>query len=75
MRSMPYRQLEGFTIALNRLIPKLKSVDYSWIRKKILSLDIDYKRYSNNNDNEPLIISLDSSGAKVHKSYMLESMV
>jgi hypothetical protein len=23
-----YRQLEGFTIALNRLIPKLKPVDY-----------------------------------------------
>jgi hypothetical protein len=28
--SMPYRQIEGFTRALNRLIPKLPSADYSW---------------------------------------------
>ncbi len=64
-----YRQLEGFTIALNRLIPKLKPVDYSWIREKILSLDIDYKQYIN--DDKPISIVLDSS-IKVHKSYMLE---
>jgi len=32
------RQLEGFTIALHRLIPKLASVDYSW--RRILRLDL-----------------------------------
>jgi len=37
--SMPYRQLEGFTRALNRLIPKLPSVDYSWVRRRILRLN------------------------------------
>jgi hypothetical protein len=38
--SMPYRQLEGFTRALNRLIPKLPSADYSWIRRRILMLNL-----------------------------------
>ncbi|MEM2169640.1 MAG: transposase [Candidatus Bathyarchaeia archaeon] len=37
--SMPYRQLEGFTRALNRLIPRLPSVDYSWVRRRILTLN------------------------------------
>jgi len=27
--SMPYRQLEGFTRALNRLVPRLPPIDYS----------------------------------------------
>jgi hypothetical protein len=27
---MPYRQLEGFTRALHRLIPRLPPIDYSW---------------------------------------------
>ena len=34
----PYRQLEGFTRALNRLVPKLPSTDYSGLRRRILSL-------------------------------------
>jgi hypothetical protein len=38
--SMPYRQIEGFTRALNRLIPKLLSVDYSWVRRCMLRLDL-----------------------------------
>jgi len=38
--SMPYRQIEGFTRALNRLIPRLPSVDYSWVRRRILRLDL-----------------------------------
>ncbi|MEM2614640.1 MAG: transposase [Nitrososphaerota archaeon] len=37
--SMPYRQLEGFTKALSRLIHKLPSVDYSWVRRRILRLN------------------------------------
>ncbi len=70
MLDMPYRQLEGFTRALNRLIPVLKPVDYSWIREKILSMKIDYRQYiGSSNSNEPFIIALDSTGVKVHKSY------
>jgi hypothetical protein len=33
--SMPYRQLEGFTRALHRLIPRLPPIDYSWLRRRI----------------------------------------
>ena len=36
----PYRQLEGFTRALNRLVPRLPSADYSGLRRRILSLDL-----------------------------------
>jgi len=32
----PYRQLEGFTRALNRLVPRLPSADYSGLRRRIL---------------------------------------
>jgi hypothetical protein len=38
--SMPYRQLEGFTRALHRLIPRLPPIDYSWFRRRILRLDL-----------------------------------
>jgi len=38
--SMPYRQIEGFTRALHRLIPRLPPVDYSWARRRILMLDL-----------------------------------
>jgi hypothetical protein len=31
--SMPYRQIEGFTRALNRLVPRLPPIDYSWARR------------------------------------------
>ncbi|MEM1545657.1 MAG: transposase [Candidatus Methanomethylicia archaeon] len=65
--SMPYRQLEGFTRALNRLIPKLPSVDYSWVRRRILMLNpslYDSLRVSN----EPVTIAVDSSSVSVHKS-------
>jgi len=38
--SMPYRQLEGFTRALHRLIPRLPPIDYSWVRRRILRLNL-----------------------------------
>jgi len=38
--SMPYRQLEGFTRALSRLIPRLPPVDYLWVRRRMLRLDL-----------------------------------
>jgi hypothetical protein len=34
--NMPYRQLEG----LHRLIPRLPPIDYSWVRRRILRLDL-----------------------------------
>ena len=37
---MPYRQLEGFTRALNRLVPRLPPADYSDLRRRILKLDL-----------------------------------
>ncbi|MEM2405335.1 MAG: IS5 family transposase, partial [Candidatus Methanomethylicia archaeon] len=65
--SMPYRQLEGFTKALNRLIPKLPSVDYSWIRRRILTLNPSL--YDSLRDSSsPITIAVDSSGVSVHKS-------
>jgi hypothetical protein len=36
--SMPHRQIEGFARSLNKLIPKLPSIDYSWIRRRIIKL-------------------------------------
>nr|WP_281257572.1 transposase [Candidatus Nitrosocaldus islandicus] len=63
--SMPYRQLEGFTRALNRLIPKL-SIDYSWVRKRILKLDLK-PYYKLRDSKEPVAIAIDASGIRVHK--------
>jgi hypothetical protein len=34
---MPYRQLEGFTNALHRLVPYMPTGDYSGLRKRILA--------------------------------------
>ncbi|MGC8961037.1 MAG: transposase, partial [Candidatus Bathyarchaeia archaeon] len=65
--SMPYRQLEGFTRALNRLIARLPSADYSWIRRRILMLDLS--PYDSLSDSiEPVVIAVDASGVSVHKS-------
>ena len=65
--SMPYRQLEGFIKALNRLIPKLPSVDYSWIRRRILTLNTSLYD-SLRSSSEPIVIAVDSSGVSIHKS-------
>src|SRR4030066_968233 len=37
---MPYRQLEGYTRALHRLVPQLPEADYSGIRKRIQRLPV-----------------------------------
>jgi len=65
--SMPYRQLEGFTRALNRLLPNLRSADYSGLRRRILRLDLSpYEALKESN--EPLTIAVDSTGIRVHKA-------
>jgi hypothetical protein len=56
---MPYRHLEGLTKVLNRLIQRLPSIDYSWIRRPILMLNISL--YS------PVVVAVNSSGISVHK--------
>jgi hypothetical protein len=64
---MPYRQLEGYTRILNRLVPELPSGDYSGIRKRILRLPIDpYGELSEST--EPVSIAVDSTGIGVHKA-------
>ncbi len=64
---MPYRQLEGFTRSLNRLIPKLPLVDYSELRKRILRLDLSPYDELRNSD-EPIVIAVDSTGVRVQRA-------
>jgi hypothetical protein len=65
--SMPYRQLEGFTRGLNRLVPKLPSADYAGLRRRILRLDASpYESLSATNG--PMTIAVDSTGIRVHKA-------
>ncbi|MBO3842712.1 MAG: IS5 family transposase, partial [Candidatus Brockarchaeota archaeon] len=65
--SMPYRQLEGFTRALNRLIPKLPSPDYSGLRRRILRSGLSPYEGLKRSD-EPIAIAVDSTGVRVHKA-------
>jgi hypothetical protein len=62
--SMPYRQLEGFTRALHRLIPRLPPVDYSWVRRRILRIDLRPYMSLSSYDG-PVSIAVDSSGVRV----------
>ncbi len=65
---MPYRQLEGFTRALHRLVPTTPPrADYSGIRKRILRLPVDPYR-DLKETNEPVTIAVDSTGISVHKA-------
>jgi hypothetical protein len=63
---MPYRQIEGFTRALHRLVPRLPPVDYSWIRRRILMLDLSPYESLRGYDGL-IVIAVDSSGVSVHK--------
>jgi len=65
--STPYRQLEGFARALNRLVPALPSGDYSGLRRRILRLDLSPYEDLKGSD-EPIVISVDSTGVRVHKA-------
>jgi len=64
---MPYRQLEGYTRALHRLVPELPPADYSGIRKRILRLQVDPYRHLSESS-APVTIALDSTGVKVEKA-------
>jgi len=63
----PYRQLEGFTRALNRLLPRLPSADYSGLRRRILGTDLSpYEELEKSG--EAVVIAVDSTGVSVHKA-------
>jgi len=64
---MPYRQLEGYTRILHRLVPDLPRGDYSGLRKRILRLPVDPYR-SLRETNEPVSIAVDSTGISVQKA-------
>jgi len=64
---MPYRQLEGFTRTLHKLVPALPTGDYSGLRIRILSLPVDPYR-GLKETNEPISIAVDSTGIKVQKA-------
>jgi hypothetical protein len=64
--SMPYRQVKGFTRALSRLVPRLPPVDYSWVRRRMLGLDLSPYESLRGCDG-PVAIAVGSSGVSVHK--------
>jgi len=64
---LPYRQLEGFTRALNRLLPKLPQADYSGLRRRILGIDLSPYKELEHSD-EDYVIAVDSTGIKVQKA-------
>jgi len=66
--SVPYRQLEGFTRALHKLVPQPPPGDYSGLRKRSLALDPDPYMALRESD-EPITIAVDSTGVKVHRAW------
>jgi len=64
---IPYRQLEGYTNTLHRLVPELPPGDYSGLRKRILRQQVDPYEHLRETD-EPVCIALDSTGLKVEKA-------
>jgi hypothetical protein len=73
--SMPYRQLEGFTIGLHDLIFAFSTADYSGLRKRIVKLSL-LSYLPIDPDDGPITIAVDFTGIKVHKSEIIsrESM-
>ena len=64
---IPYRQLEGYTNTVHRLVPELPTGDCSGLRKRILKQRVDpYEKLRDSN--EPVSIALDSTGIKVDKA-------
>jgi len=63
---LPYRQLEGFTRALNRLLPRLPPADYSGLRRRVLGVDLS--SYEELEGSDDVVIAVDSTGVRVHKA-------
>lgn len=65
MYGMPYRQLEGFTRALGRIVG-VPSGDYTSLRKRVLEMDMrPFEGLAQSQ--EPLSIALDSTGGEGHE--------
>jgi hypothetical protein len=64
---MPYRQLEGYTRILHRLVSDLPRGDYPGLRKRILRLPVNPYR-GLRETTEPVSIAVDSTGIKVEKA-------
>lgn len=62
---LPFRQEEGFIKTLSRYVDGLEAPDWSTIWERTKSLDM---KLDGVNTNEPISISLDSSGIKVSNS-------
>ncbi len=63
---LSYRQLEGFTRALNRLLRRLSPADYSGLRRRVLEVDLSpYEDFEGSDD---VVIAVDSTGISVHKA-------
>jgi hypothetical protein len=59
-----YRSLEGMVRRLGRYIPMLPPIDYTTIWKRSIKFDINLPDTINEND-EPVVIAVDSTGIKV----------
>jgi hypothetical protein len=60
---LPYRQLQGFTHALSRLEPQLRSPDYSTTCRRANGLSVDLEPHLD--PGRPVTIAVDTSGVKV----------
>ena len=64
---MPYRQLEGFTRALHRLLLDLPTGDYSGLLRRIQAQPAD-PYVELRESTEPVTIAVDSTGISVHRA-------
>ncbi len=60
---MPYRQMEGFTIALSKVLPGLQSADYTTLFRRIQRMQIVLLEIHDQGDD--LVVAVDSTGIKV----------
>jgi hypothetical protein len=59
---MPYRQMEGFTLALSKVLPGLESADYSTLFRRIKQMPLVLPEIHDRN--EDLVVAIDSTGIK-----------
>ncbi len=63
---LSYKQLEGFTMDLNRLLRRLSPADYSGLRRRVL--EVDLSPYEDVEGSDDVVIAVDSTGVRVHKA-------
>jgi hypothetical protein len=60
---MPYRQMEGFTLALSKVLPGLQSADYTTLFRRIQRMPLVLPEI--HEQSEDLVVAVDSTGIKV----------